>query len=526
RAGKTLDFTTLDGKEHKLEPDTLMICDGEKSVAIAGVMGGENSEISDSTTKVLVESAYFNPISIRKTAKKTGINTDASHRFERGVDPEGVINALNRAVELMAELSGGTKALDIIDNYPLKQTPAMIDVNTDALNARLGTNLSIDSIKELVESVEFKADKVKENLLRVDVPSFRVDVTRPEDLSEEVARLWGYNNIEVSFPKIAAQGELLNPMLSLRRKVREIMNGFGFSEAINYDFSSAKSCDNLLLEQDDKRTRVENILNPISEDMDVLRTSLVPGLLESMKKNSAQQIETLKLFETGNVFFSTKKDALPEEEEMIAGLWTGARSSDSVHNKKAECDFFDLKGVLQGFLEELNITNCIYEKALEKEYPYYSQGYAAIIKKDENIIGVLGQIKPEVLKKYNLKQTAFVFEMDMETLLKLMPEKITAELLPKYPAISQDITVIVDSNIEAGLVAAELNLLVEQENLAEEAYLFDAFEGEPLAKGKKSLSSRIVYRSPNKTLKEKKVKVLHSKICEKLIAKFNAELPA
>ncbi|MCK5543289.1 MAG: phenylalanine--tRNA ligase subunit beta [Desulfobacterales bacterium] len=525
RAGETIDFTTLDGKEHKLEPDTLMICDGEKSVAIAGVMGGENSEISESTTKVLVESAYFNPISIRKTAKKTGINTDASHRFERGIDPEGCINALNRAVELMAEISGGTKAKDIIDNYPLKQKPVKIDVNTDVLNTRLGTNLSIDSIKELIESVEFKAEKIKDNLLRVDVPSFRVDVTRPEDLSEEVARLWGYNNIEVSFPSISAQGELLNPIISLRSKARDIMNGFGFSEAINYDFTSPKSVDNLLLEQDDERTRVETILNPISEEMGVLRTSLVPGLLQSMKTNISQQVDTIKLFETGNIFLATRKDSLPEEIEMIAGLWTGSRDTDSIHNKKANCNFFDLKGVVQGFLEGLNIKDCVYERALEKEFPYYSKGYAAIVKKGEPVLGVLGQIKPEVIKNHNLKQTAFIFEIDIKVLLSLMPEKITAEILPKYPAISQDITIIIDSNIAAGSVSKELDLLVQKESLAEETYLFDFFEGKPLAKDKKSLSFRIVYRSPSKTLKEKKVKALHSKICESLISKFNADLP-
>jgi len=526
RAGKTIDFKTLDSKEHKLEPDTLMICDSEKPVAIAGVMGGENSEISDSTTKVLVESAYFNPVSIRKTAKKTGINTDASHRFERGADPEGTVNALNRAVELMSQISGGVKAKDIIDNYPLKQKALKVDVNTDVLNTRLGTNLDIDSIKELLESVEFTVEKVKDNFLSVAVPSFRVDVTRPEDLSEEIARLWGYNNIEMTLPKVSALGEQLNPMLGLRRQVRDIMNGFGFSEAINYDFTSPKACSHLLLEEDDERTRVEKILNPISEEMAVLRTSLVPGLLESMKRNNAQQIETLKLFETGNIFLATKKDELPDEVEMVAGLWTGSRTSNSIHNKKADCDFFDLKGVFQGFLEALNIKNCVYERADEKKYPYYSKGFAAIVKKDEDVIGVLGRIKPEVLKNFNLKQTAFVFEMNMAILMQKIPKTITAELLPKYPAISQDITLILDSNIEAGVVSSELDLLVEKENLAEEAYLFDAFEGKPLAQGKKSLSLRIIYRSPNKTLKEKKVKALHTSICDKLISKFNAELPA
>ncbi len=526
RAGKTIDFKTLDGKSHKLEPDTLMICDAQKPVAIAGVMGGENSEISDNTTKVLVESAYFNPVSIRKTAKKTGINTDASHRFERGADPEGAINALNRAVELISEIAGGTKAKDIIDEYPLKQAKVTIDINSDVLNRRLGTNLSSDSIKDLLESVEFIVDKKDETNLIVDVPCFRVDVKRAEDLSEEVARLWGYNNIKVSFPKIAARGKKLNPILNLRKKAREIMTGSGFSEAINYDFSSPKSVSNLLLEENDERTKVEKILNPISEEMAVLRTSLVPGLLQSMKTNNFQQIDTLKLFEMGNIFLSTQKDSLPEEREMIAGLWTGDRNNDSIHNKKIDCDFFDLKGVVQGFLEGLNITNCVYKRADAKKYPYYIEGYCAIILKDKEQIGVIGQIKPVVLKNYNLKQAAFIFEIDIQVLLNLIPDKITAELLPKFPAIFQDITIIVDSNIEAGLASDELELLVNKENLAEQAFLFDVFEGKPLLKGKKSLSFRIVYRSHNKTLKEKKVKAVHSKLCESLIGKLGAELPA
>ncbi len=525
KAGETIDFTTLDGKKHKLDPDTLMICDGEKPVAIAGVMGGENSEISDTTTRVFVESAYFNPVSIRKTAKKTGINTDASHRFERGVDPEGIINALNRALELMADLSGGTKAKDIIDNYPQKQKSVHIDVNIKSLNTRLGTKLDIDSIKELLESVEFAADKNTDNLLSVSVPSFRVDVTRPEDISEEVARLWGYNNIDVSFPKISAFGKSLNPILNLRRKAREIMNGFGFSEAINYDFTSSKACDNLLLKKDDKRRQIVNVLNPISEEMGVLRTSLVPGLLESMKTNDAQQIKTLKLFETGKIFFSKGIENLPIEEEMIAGLWTGLRNIDSVHGKKVNCDFFDLKGAVHGFLAGLNIKNPVYEKVEEEQYPYYIQNAVAQIRQLDDVIGVLGQIKPEVLKNYNLKQTVFVFEMDMGKLLKTMPCNITAEVLPKFPAISQDITIIIDSAIEAGSVAQELDLLVQKEKFAEKAFIFDAFEGHPLSQGKRSLSFRIVYRAPNKTLKEKKIRSLHSRISEKLITMFQADLP-
>ncbi len=526
RAGKNIDFTTLDSKEHKLEPDTLMICDAEKPVALAGVMGGENSEISLNTTRVFVESAYFNPISIRKTAKKTGINSDASHRFERGVNPEGTINALNRALELMSKVSGGYKAKDIIDQYPLKQEQKKINVEIDSLNARLGTDLSIDFIKDLFESIELKSEKKDNNTLSVNIPPFRVDITRKEDLSEEVARLYGYNNIKVCFPKISARGEELSPDIILRNKARDIMTGFGFSEVINYDFTSPLSVDNLLLHNDDERTKVETILNPISEELGVMRTSLVPGLLKTMKTNISRQTDTLKVFETGNIFIARQKESLPEEKEMIAGLWTGLRDTGTIHTKKSLCDFFDLKGVVEGFLKALHIKDTLFEKIVEKEFPYYTPGYAAQIKKDGILLGAMGRIKTKVLKNYSLKQTAFIFELDMKALLKLIPGKITAELLPKFPAITQDITIIVDSDIEAGSILTELDLLVQREKLAEKAFIFDFFEGKPLTRGKKSLSFRIIYRSPSRTLKEKKVKGVHAKLCKSLIARFDADLPA
>ena len=525
RAGSDTNFTTLDSKDHKLESDMLMICDGKRPVALAGVMGGENSEISNSTTRVLVESAYFNPISIRKTAKKTGIASDASHRFERGVDPDGTVKALNRAVSLMAQICGATIAKDIIDEHPNKPVPLELDLNTNALNTRLGTNLSTDAIGEILTSVEFKVEKTDDILLKVGVPFFRVDVIRPEDLSEEVARLWGYNNIQTSYPLVPAKGKLLDEKISFREKIRQIMTGFSFSEVINYNFINENSCDRLNLLDNDKRRYVETILNPISDQMSVLRSSLIPGLLETMKRNISQQSDTLKFFEIGKIFFATQKGSLPEEKEMIAGLITGNRSDSSWCSKKTKVDFFDLKGAVEGFFEALMIENIVFGKIEDESCPYYKDGYAAYVKSGDTLMGTLGKIEEKVLKNYGLKQDAFIFDFSFNAIQDLLPKVVTAEALPKFPSISRDITIIVDRTVTVGAILKQIELISKKEVLIENVFLFDVFEGQPLSEDKKSLSFRVVYRSTSKTLKEKNIKKLHVNISKIILDQFNADLP-
>ncbi|MCK4766744.1 MAG: phenylalanine--tRNA ligase subunit beta [Desulfobacula sp.] len=525
RAGSDTNFTTLDSKDHKLESDMLMICDGKRPVALAGVMGGENSEISNSTTRVLVESAYFNPISIRKTAKKTGIASDASHRFERGVDPDGTVKALNRAVSLMAQICGATIAKDIIDEHPNKPVPLELDLNTNALNTRLGTNLSTDAIGEILTSVEFKVEKTDDILLKVGVPFFRVDVIRPEDLSEEVARLWGYNNIQTSYPLVPAKGKLLDKKISFREKIRQIMTGFSFSEVINYNFINENSCDRLNLLDNDKRRYVETILNPISDQMSVLRSSLIPGLLETMKRNISQQSDTLKFFEIGKIFFATQKGSLPEEKEMIAGLITGNRSDSSWCSKKTKVDFFDLKGAVEGFFEALMIENIVFGKIEDESCPYYKDGYAAYVKSGDTLMGTLGKIEEKVLKNYGLKQDAFIFDFSFNAIQDLLPKVVTAESLPKFPSISRDITIIVDRTVTVGAILKQIELISKKEVLIENVFLFDVFEGQPLSEDKKSLSFRVVYRSTSKTLKEKNIKKLHVNISKIILDQFNADLP-
>ncbi len=525
KAGKNIAFTTLDSKAHTLEPEMLMICDGERSVALAGVMGGENSEISAATTRVLVESAYFNPISIRKTAKRTGIATDASHRFERGVDPEGTLYAMKRAVSLMADICGASIAKDFIDEHPLKSESTTICLGTDALNTRLGTDFSCEAIGEILRSVEFAVEQTGTNQLKVFVPSFRVDVVRPEDLSEEVARLWGYNNIKTSYPLVPAKGKVLAPILLLREKIRQILPGFSFYEAINYNFIHEESCDRLRLGHADPRRSVETILNPISDQMSVLRTSLVPGLLETMKRNNAQQSDSIKIFEIGKVFFATQKGKLPEEREMVAGLITGNRTEQSWFSKKDGVDFFDLKGVVEGLLRDLMIPDVLFLKIEAGVCPYFEQGFGAIVKIADKVVGALGKIDGHVLKNYGLKQDAYVFDLDLAMLLNLMPESIQAIPLPRFPSVSRDMTFIVDKEIEVGAILGQMKTFAEKQALVEDYFLFDVFEGRPLEEKKKSLSFRVVYRSANKTLTEKNIKKVHTHMSANLLDKFKADLP-
>lgn len=525
RAGTDKEFITLDSKTHTLQPDMLMICDGERPVALAGVMGGENSEITEATTRVLIESAYFNPISIRKTAKITGIATDASHRFERGIDPDGTMNALKRAVSLMAELCDATIADGYIDVCPEKFVPVNIELNKHALNTRLGTDFDADKIKQILESVEFKVEKKNDELLMVGVPSFRVDVTRPEDLSEEVARLWGYDNILTSYPLVPAKGKPLSPKVILRKKIRHILTGFSLSEAINYNFIHENSCDRMNLSEDDKKRNVETILNPISDQMSVLRSSMLPGLLDTMKKNISQQTPGVRIFEIGKVFHATRKGALPEENEMVAGLMTGNRSEQTWYSKKSEIDFYDLKGVVEGFFEALMIRDVAFEKIENQFFPYYQKGYAAFVGSGDVCIGSLGKIDAKVLKNFGLKQDVFVFDFSFNAIQELLPAFVTARLLPKFPSVSRDITIIVNRAIAVGAVLKQMRLFSDKEPLIERIFLFDAFEGAPLSDDKKSLSFRIIYRSEEKTLKEKNIQKIHETISKMLLAEFDAYLP-
>ncbi|OQY59878.1 MAG: phenylalanine--tRNA ligase subunit beta [Desulfobacteraceae bacterium 4572_88] len=523
-------FTTLDEKERKLSSHMLMICDGEKPVAVGGVMGGLNSEIEDSTTKVLIESAYFSPTSIRKTSKKLGLNTDASHRFERGVDPRGTVMALDRAAQLMAELGGGKLAEGLIDEHPRPSSEKTISLSASDTNRVLGTSLDQEEMARLLTSVEFTVEKADEDTLNVTLPSYRVDVFRPEDLMEEVARLSGYQNIPITFPALPSEARTLSRPLAMRDRMRRMMIGFGFTEAINYSFMSRESCDRLRLGTDDSRRKMLDILNPLTEDQAVMRTSLIPGMIETMHRNIARQNKNLRLFEVGQTFVSKGQTVQPDETEMFVGLWTGTRGDASWHSKETACDFYDIKGLVQGLLEGLRIQDVKFTRIQENAFPYMKPGYTAQIfippaQGDEaKVLGQVGEIHPEVLRNFDLEQAAFVFELNMAVISPLIPDTKQFRKIPKYPAVPRDITLIVDQHVEAEEILARVRNTGEV--LVEDLHLFDVYEGSPIPEGHKSISFRIIYRSLHETLEDETVSRIHKNITDGLVASFNATLPA
>ncbi|MCG2754029.1 MAG: phenylalanine--tRNA ligase subunit beta [Desulfobacteraceae bacterium] len=518
-------FTTLDQKERLLSTGMLLICDGEKPVALAGVMGGMNSEIEDSTTKILLESAYFYPVCIRKTSKKTGLATDASHRFERGTDLGGTVKALNRAVQLISEICGGKIIHGIIDEYPKPVPERVITFSVDASNRRLGTSLSQDEIKQYLKSIEFAVEKIDDDNLRVVPPSFRVDINRFEDLTEEIARLYGYNNIETTFPIIPAEARPPSKKIELRNHIKQLMTCFGFTEAINYSFINKLSCDRLELKADDPRRRMMDVLNPITEDQSTMRISLIPGLLETMQYNISVQNRNIKLFEIGNVFFHTgQEDSRPDEVEILSGLWTGARVEAHWCSKEVSCDFYDLKGAVEELLRNIGIINTTFTNMEPDACCYTKPGYSARIIVDNNVIGLLGEIHPLVLLNYDLKQKAYVFELDFDRLIGIVPDTKSAQPTPKFPATSRDVTLIVDKDTEAMNILQMVEDL--DEDIVENLHLFDLYEGSPVPAGKKSISFRITYRSATQTLEDETVNSIHREITGRLIKKFDAILPA
>ncbi len=516
-------FTTLDQKKRKLSDQNLMICDGEKPVAVGGVMGGLNSEIEETTTRVLLESACFDPISIRKTSKTLGLNTDASHRFERGVDPDGTLFALDRAAGMMARLGQGRLVAGTIDEDFRTSPPPTLTLSVSATNRLLGTDLDGNRMASLLNSIDFDAKPDGEDGLVVLVPSFRVDVTRPRDLMEEVARLSGYNQIPTTFPALPAQGTIPAQMMTFGNRVRDILVGFGFFETINYSFISAESCDRLLLESDDKRRRHLTLLNPISEEQSVMRTTLVPGMLETTQRNISRQQNNLRLFEIGNIFLPQRDDILPLEKEMLVGLWTGLNQKIAWHTKEKPCNFFDAKGTVEGLAQALSLTGLAFKAMPDDQCRYTRVGHTAQIFNDEQLLGLVGEMDPAVLNNYNIKQPVFLFELDLEAISQLAGDTVTMVPVPRFPSTARDITVIVDKEVEAGRLLETVDRFGEA--LVANMHLFDVFVGEPVPEGKKSVSFRVIYQASDRTLEDDTVNRIHQDLTHRLVAAFGAALP-
>lgn len=528
--GEEKKFITLDDTEHTLEDETLMICDGEKPVAIAGVMGGKNSEITEGCTRVLLESACFNPVSIRKTARKQKLPTDASYRFERGVDPKGTVNALNRAVELICELAGGTAADEGLDRFPGQKDPLTVPLSVSHSNTLLGLKLTAEEIVKLLESIEISCTIENDDKINTVIPSFRIDLEREADLIEEVARLYGYDNIPVTLPAISMRFPEQDKNRLKRLFISKELTTIGWSEAINYSFIGISKVTQLGIKESDPRSNPVRLLSPLSEELAVLRTTLLPGLLDNVRRNINFQRPAIKLFELGKVFFPKGEDEQPDENMHLAGVLSGNRYGDLVsplYYKAENVDFYDVRGAVEFVLQALRLPFSSEEKGLhfqvpESGEPFFQEGQTLDLCLDGKRLGFIGKIDSEVLRNYSIKNEVFYFDLDYDALCRVENTDKQFSSLPVYPAVRRDISLVVPVDINAGEILKAVQS--RKDKLIEDVDIFDVFTGNSIPKGFKSLSLRITYRSATKTLTEKNVEKAHAKVLKMLTDRFGGSL--
>jgi phenylalanyl-tRNA synthetase beta chain len=521
-------FTTLDGVERKISSEMLMICDSERPVAVAGIMGGMNSEVGSDTTDILLESACFNPVSVRKTARALNLATEASYRFERGVDPDGVLNAMERAVILIQQIAGGNCGHNQgIDLYKGRKQISAIPLRISRTSSLIGMDLDYNKITGLLESINILCSKKDEDTILVMPPSFRVDIEREADLVEEVARLIGYDAIPTSLPCVNLSYPEQEQGRLTRQQACRILTSIGFSEAINYSFSAEDHLDKMNLTTDDKRRSVVRLLNPLSEEQAVLRTMLLPGLLENVKRNINFQKTAIKLFEVGKVFHPTSINEQPIEKTHIAGVLSGNvhGSSSPLHYKPQLVNIYDAKGAVEFLLDELRLLDLpINPITFSIPSPEQTDHFAdplqtLLVHQGSQLFGTVGKFNNDTLRRFGIKHDVYYFDLDFDTICTLEPKLKSFSTLPIYPAVKRDISLLVPVHISAGdLHTAIAN---SNEKLIEHCEIFDIYTGEPIKEGWKSVALSLTYRSANKTLTEKNVEKSHYKIVDMLTSKFN-----
>ncbi|MBM9536236.1 phenylalanine--tRNA ligase subunit beta [Desulfobulbus alkaliphilus] len=517
-------LTTLDGQERTLDPEMLLICDGRRPVALAGVMGGLETEITSSTTTILLESACFNPVSIRRTARNLGIPSEASYRFERGVDPELAASALERAVNLMVQYAGAQADLDGIDAFPGKKPLVQLHLRLERVRTLLGISLAIEEVARYLRGIEFIVTALDGQTLEVTVPSFRVDIEREIDLIEEIARLYGYNEIPATQPVIRMDYPRRDDLRSIRQETARILTSQGFYEAINYSFVPESHLDHCRLAETDPRRRVTRLINPLSEEQAIMRSMLLPGMLENIRRNISFQRSDIRLFETGKIFLQHEANVLPEERLYLCAVISGCRhpEAEPLYYSSLHSDFLDIKGTAVNLLRVLRIsghdTSRIFQTGVAQ--PYCDPDCAAVIKNGEQIIGSLGAVHRDTLKEFDIKQPVYFFEIDLHQLLTMSKEAKKFSPLPRYPSIRRDMSLVVPDSVAAGDLLEAIH--AQQQKYVESADIFDVYRGNPIEPGYKSVSLSITYRSAATTLDDQTVDKIHDKIVNSLMASFSA----
>ncbi len=519
RAGSDSSFVTLDGIERQIDPETLMICDGQGPVAIAGIMGGLNSEINPQTRNVLIESAFFQPASIRRSARILNLGTEASYRFERGVDSQATARAADRAAELLQILAQGQVAAGSLDIHPEPRVMPEIFLRPSQANKLLGLELNFVEVKDILERLQIEIVNEQDDGFTIIPPAFRFDLEREVDLIEEIARLYGYDQVPVTAAAVSDPEVIDLPEVASLRQLRETIMAYGYNEAVNYSFIDPEAVAGLQFARESRFYDFVHLRNPISSEMAVMRTSLIPGLLTNLKDNLRVNVKDVRLFEVGRNFYSLTGQKLPSEELFLSGVACGRRYRDHFSVPEGEVDFFDLKGLLEELAANLHIE---INFVADHYYKCLTPGRAAAIMLNNQVVGCVGQLRYEVAETYGFDQDILIFEIALAPLLTAsMATSITYQGLARYPAVYRDLAFLV----EASLPAAELlDYIRGQHKLLTGAEVFDVFQGEALPVGKKSLAFRLTFQDMNKTLTDKKVNAIITKLIKGIEETFHGEV--
>ena len=491
-------FMTLDGQERTLDSDMLMICDGEKAVGLAGIMGGENSKITDDVKTMLFEAATFDGTNIRKATKRLGLRTDASGKFEKGLDPENALAAMNRACQLIEELGAGEIVGGVVDVYPNKKERVRVPFEPERINALLGTNVSVEEMLGYFKMLELDYDEAKQELI---IPTFRQDLLRTADIAEEVARFFGYANIPITLP----HGASTMGKISFKQRVEdvagEIAQFCGFSQAMTYSFESPKVFDKLKLAADAEERKTVVISNPLGEDFSIMRTLPLNGMLTSLATNYNRRNKDVKLYELAKVYVPVEGEDLPDERVQFTLGFYG------------DGDFFTMKGVVEEFLEKIGMS-ARPEYDPEAGKTFLHPGRQAEILYKDTVIGYLGEVHPDVADTYGLGDRTYVAVLDLPEILPFASFDRKYEGIAKFPAVTRDISMVMPKTVLVG----EVEKIIEKRGgkLLEKYNLFDIYEGAQIKEGFKSVAYTISFRAKDRTLEDKDIQPIMEKILEDL----------
>lgn len=521
RAIEGEELHTLDDTSRKAKGEMLVIADSEKAAGLAGIMGGFETEITDTTTTVVLESADFYGPCIRRTARACGLSSEASGRFERGVDSETTIKALDRAAQLLQEMGACTVCEGIVDVYPNPKQANYVTFTPEQINNHLGTNIAKDVMLNIITSVGFDVTKDENDEITVKVPSWRNDVTCMADISEEIARLHGFDKIKSTLPNGVSMQGTQSAKQTFIDKIKTSLSSQGLYETISFALTNEETFNKLNIPQDSPLRKAVPIMNPLSDEYPLVRTTLLSSIFDNLARNLARKNDDVALFEVGSVFFpkALPVTELPDEVVKIAGAITGRRNAQGWNQTNDMVDFYDAKGIIEELLANLRVTRYTVEAGTH--YAMHP-GKTALFKKGRDVIATVGEVHPAVLSAYGITKPVYIFELDATTVMKYMAKDLKYKALPKYPATSRDLAMLVDVDVNAADIEKAMTKAAGQ-NLTQ-ITLFDVYTGKQVEEGKKSLAFSLTFQSNDKTLTDAEIDPAIEKIVAKLQKDFNANL--